>query len=279
MAKKKSRISQKSSVRESLLSEKPKPVAKGKRKLQNAKPRELRERGWMVVGFDTSMSSIAGAAIGYDATLKALRGPVFWDNRWQKDDHYYSRIKEAAYSHEFVLDLMHELGLMLGLNEVWIAQEEPWPMGKAGKGESAFLKQQAEISGAFLGGLIRYGYQNVTQLNSIRWRGMIADDLGITTHHSKWRSAELAEKYNCTFKDSGKFRSKQWASNPGYAFMGTFPEEIPDWPDIIKSNKLGKVPRPEKSKAKAIQPDDCYDALAIMWTHYLELLDEGVLTN
>lgn len=230
----------------------------------------------MVAGFDTSMSSIAGAAIGYDATTKNFKGPVFTEVRWQKGDHYFERIKAAAKGHDFIHDLMHVLGVMLNPNEVWIAQEEPWPVGMAGRGASSFMKQQAEISGALLGGWLRYGWQNIEQMNSMRWRTTLADELGITTHHSKWRSPELAAQYNCKPKDSGKFRTKQWAISP---MTGLDPDvwqgEIPVWPDIIEGSK-GKIPRPEGSVAKAVQPDDRYDALAVMYAHYRELLAEGI---
>jgi hypothetical protein len=239
-------------------------------------PHELRSRGWAVLGGDISMSSIAMAGIGYDATLKKLKGPEFMYLRWEKDDEYFDRLKEAANAHMLIEALLTELGLILNLDEIFIAQEEPWPVGMVMRGgASSWLKQQAEISGAFLGGLVRWGYTNVSQINSIRWRKMIADDLEITTHHSKWRSPELALQYNCKPSDSGKFRAKEWALNSGYAFQGVFPEEIPDWPDII-SSKDGNKPRPEGSVAKAVQPDDRYDALAVMWTHYLELQELGL---
>lgn len=274
--KKHSKIHRKSGVQSNEFSKK--PVAKAKAKAKLAKIAAPRKRGWMVAGFDTSMSSIAGAAIGWDETLKKFRGPEFIEVRWSKQDEYFYRLKQAAKSHEIILDLMHELKLSLDLDEVWIAQEEPWPMGMVGKGASAFLKQQAEISGAFLGGLVRYGYTQVAQINSMRWRTMIAEDLGITTHHSKWRSSELAAQYNCKPADSGKFRTKQWALGWNHGTQGWgMHDEIPDWPDIIESSKLGKIPRPEESKARAVQPDDRYDALAVMWTHYQELLDEGAL--
>lgn len=217
----------------------------------------------MVAGFDTSMSSIAGAAIGWDATLRKHVGPVFSMLRWAKEDEYYDRLYETDKSCDIVLDLMHDLGLMLNTDEIFIAQEEPWPLGMSRGGFSGFMKQQAEISGAFLGGLLRWGFRDIWQINSIHWRKMIADELGITTHHSKWRSPELTALYNCKPTDSGKFRSKQWALNPGYAWRGIYQNEIPDWPDIIESAQ-GKKPRPEDSKAKAVQPDDRYDALAVM---------------
>lgn len=275
--KKSAKISQKRRCQDTPSQNRPVAKAKAKKKLAAIKSRK---RGWMVAGFDTSMSSIAGAAIGWDETLKKLRGPGFVEVRWSKEDHYFDRLKTAAKAHEIILDLMHELKLSLNLDEVWIAQEEPWPMGMAGKGASSFLKQQAEISGAFLGGLVRYGYTQVSQMNSMRWRTMIAEDLGITTHHSKWRSPELAALYNCNPTDSGKFRTKEWAFGPwmgSFYENGGFPNEIPDWPDIITSGKLGKIPRPEGSVAKAVQPDDRFDALAVMWCHYQELLDEGAL--
>lgn len=254
-----------------------KPRAKSKRYLAKANPRELRKRGWAVIGFDTSMSSIAAAGIGYDATLKKLRGPAFAEIRWH-GEHYFDRLKDAARAENIVHEVLAALRLELNLDEVFIAQEEPWPMGIVGSGQSAYLKQQAEISGALLGGLLRYGYREIWQINSMRWRTMVADDLEITTHHSKWRSSKLAKEYHCRPQDSGKFRTKQWALSspgPGYAFMSAFENEIPDWPDLIE--REGKIPRPEGSTALAVQPDDRYDALAIMWTVHNELVDGGLL--
>lgn len=216
------------------------------------------------MGFDTSMSSIAGSAIGYDRTLKKFRGPAFVMLRWSKEDEYFDRLREAAKSYELVQNLQQSLGLLLNMDEIFIAQEEPVPFGMFNKGVSAFMKQQCEISGAFLGGLVRYGYTNIWQINSMTWRKMIADDLGITTHHSKWKDPKLAAQYNARPADSGKFRSKQWALHPAFHDGQVFPEEIPNWPDIIETTKDGKIPRPKNSKAKSVQPDDRYDALAVM---------------
>jgi len=211
------------------------------------------------------MSSLAGAAVGYDNTLGKLHGPVFVMKRWDKNFHYFERLKDAAKSHDLIHDLIGQLGMTPEIDEIFIAQEEPFPAHGAftGRGHSSTLKQQAEISGAFLGGLIRYGYTQVFQIGNHQWRGIVARDLGITIHHSKWRSPELALEYNCKPADSGKFRSKQWA-HPEFQIFERFPEGIPDWPDIITTSKHGKIPRPENTKAKAIQPDDRYDALAIM---------------
>jgi len=222
----------------------------------------------MICGFDTSLSVVAGAAIGYDETLRTLKGPVFISKRWGRGYHYFDRLRESARSHEWILDLQALMNISLGVEEVFITQEEPWPLGMVGGKMSSALKQQAEISGAFLGGLVRYGFTNVAQMNSVRWRQMIADDLGITIHHSKWKDPALCAVYDCKPEDTGKFRSKQWA-------VELFGEIIPDWPDIIAS-KDGNVPKPESSRAKPFQPDDRYDALAIMWT-WAEELSKGPL--
>jgi len=242
-----------------------------RKKVQKA----TRRQTWVACGFDVSMSSMAGAAVAYDKTLKKLLGPVFTIKRWEKNYNYLDRIKDAGKSHELVLDLIAQLKMTPEVDEIFIAQEEPWPPGIFRGGQSSMLKQQAEISGAFLAGLLRYGYFQVWQISANDWRQIVARDLGITIHHSKWRSPELAAQYNCKPADSGKFRSKQWAMNPGYAFQSAYSEEVPDWPDIITSSKLGKIPRPEGSTAKAVQPDDRYDALAVMeWL--VEELERGL---
>ena len=206
----------------------------------------------MICGFDTSMRSIAGAAIGYDGILRKKLGPEFVMLRWNKEDHYFDRLLEAAKSFELVLDLQAALSpLIVDNHKVYIAQEEPWPFGMVGKSQSIALKQQAEISGAFLGSLVRYGYNNIYQINNTKWRQIVAEDLGISIHYSKWN-----------VDGKGKWRSKEWS-------LKNF--EVPDWPDLIETKKEGLIPRPENSKARAKQPDDRYDALAIMEWMRLEL--------
>jgi len=232
------------------------------------------DKGWMIAGFDVSLSCIAGAAIAYDAILNKFKGPVFVNQRWTKEDHYFERV--GFRSHELVLDLEHQMLLTLPLEKIFIAEEEPWPFGLIKGGDSGWLKQQAEMSGGFLGSLLHYGFRNVSQMNTIRWRQMVANDLGITTHVSKWKEPKLCMLYNCTPADTGKFRTKQWAL--AYSANGNYwQESVPNWPDIIKSQKLGNIPRPKNSRAKSHQPDDRYDALAICWTHYYELLQDGIL--
>jgi hypothetical protein len=225
------------------------------------------------------MSSIAGAAVGFDDTLGQLRGPVFAILRWGKNYNYLDRLGDTARAHDMVHELIGKLNMTPEIDQIFIAQEEPFPFGMIGKMQSSYLKQQAEISGAFLGGLLRYGYKQVWQIQANQWRQIVARDLEITIHHSKWRSPELAAHVNCRPADSGKFRSKEWAMTfgpPGYAWKHGYTEEIPDFPDIIESAKEGKIPRPTGSKAKAVQPDDRYDSLAIcQWM--VEELERGLV--
>lgn len=223
--------------------------------------------------------------MAWDAVLGKFKGPYFTQLRWAKDDHYFARILESVKSYELVLDLLAHLTISLDFDRIFIGQEEPWPPHGSfvKRGHSQTLKQQAEISGAFLGGLIKYGYDNIYQMGNDRWRKMVADQISeetgedVTLYHQKWKSQKLADQYNCNYKDSGKFRAKQWALDVYAPWVGQMiGVEIPDWPDIIESSKLGKIPRPEGSKARAVQPDDRYDALAIMETMRVE---QGLTNN
>lgn len=263
--------------------------AKGKHKKVEFKSgiSHVNKESWMVVGVDTSFSSLAYAAVGWDATLKQMRGPEFLMNRWTKDDHYYDRLVEAANSHKHILELQAQLKMTLGVDQVFIAQEEPVPLRQAMQG--SWTKQQIEISGAFLGGLLRYGFQHVSQIGSIQWRKMVADELTfwgmakggeITTHHTKWKNAELALYYNAKPDDSGKFRAQEWAEGVLAPWMASRfkPGVIPDFAPIIKT-KDGKQPRPADSHAKAEQSDDRYEALAVMMHELREILRNGFVHN
>ena len=253
----------------------------GKKKQSQTLKRAV-ENSWMVVGFDQSASSIAGAAIAYDHVLRKMKGPEFMMVRWQKDDHYFNRLAEAGKSHEFILDLQSKLGVIMPLERVWIAQEEPFPPGGGftGKGISNSLKQQAEISGALLSGFLRYGFNNLWQIGNYQWRGLVADELGITIHHTKWNNPTVIpppSDWSFNPKSTGKFRAKQWAFSHSGKLDGLAGIEIPEWPDIIESGKLGKIPRPEKSKARAVQSDDRYEALAIMEFLHRDLLGQRAI--
>jgi hypothetical protein len=226
----------------------------------------------MVVGIDQSVSSIALASLCYDHVMRKTSGPEFLMIRWEKDDHYFDRITEAGRSHEFIIELQAKHKIALDSDRIWIAQEEPFPPGSfVTRGISNSLKQQAEISGAMLSGFLRYGFKNIWQIGNHQWRQMLAEEFGITIHHSKWRDEKLAQMFQCRLEDSGKFRAKLWAL--GHGGLGNL--EIPDWPDIIET-KHGKRPRPDGSKARAVQADDRYEALAIMEFLRRDLVAQGV---
>jgi hypothetical protein len=207
------------------------------------------EPTWMVAGFDVSMSSISGAAMMYDGLLDKIRGPALVERRWEKDVHYFDRLNIASRAEILIHDLMSGLrGAVIDLDQLFIAVEEPWPFGIVKKAESGWLKQQAQIQGVFIGGLIRYGWKNVYEVNAQSWKKVVADELGVKVGVSK----------------EFKWVVKQWA-------IDTYGVE--EFPDLIKHNTRGLIPRPEKSKAKAVQPADVYDALGLMtWMEraYLE---------
>lgn len=259
-AKSKLKIPQKSHVQ-----------AKGKRK-RLATVSEKPPKGWATLGFDISESSVAGAAMAYDAITKQMKGPSFILHQFGKDDHYFNRLRRVAMAHELVMDLLVELNVFLEMGDIYIAQEEPFPAHSSftSRGHSKSLKQDAEMSGAFLGGLVRWGYQNIFQIGNHEWRQLVAreiTDAGIdkevTIHHSKWRSEKLAREFHCKIEHSGKFRAQQWARHvfEPWSFQQTG-VEIPEFPPMIRG-KDGKKPRPEDSKALAFQCDDRYDALAM----------------
>lgn len=208
-----------------------------------------RKESYVAIGADVSMTSIAIAAVGHDMLL-GKRGPEFSGTRWTKDTHYFDRLTSAALGYKFILDVIGKLGIYkIELANIVIAVEEPWPMGMMGRGKfsSGYAKQQAQIQGAFLGSLLRYGYVNIFEINNQHWRKIVADALGITTHYTKWGSGA-----------DGKMRAKEWA-------LQEFPE-LEEFPDLINHTKLGLIERPEGSKARAVQCHDNYDALAMsMW--------------
>lgn len=225
--------------------------AKAKLKKSRPSPKAFEiSRAW--IGVDLSLHTLAMAGLGWDEILKRWIGPKFHVVRWNSEDHYFSRLKALARADNFITDILTEMKMVIGPDQIYIAQEEPWPFGMAsrGKGQSQTLKQQAEMSGAFLGGLLRYGYTNVYQIHNTWWRKIVADDLGITIHHSKWgRGLE------------GKMRPKEWALGAFNNYNPVF-DLVPDVPDLVEDKKHGgRMSKPENSKAKPLQPDDIYDAL------------------
>lgn len=236
-----------------------KPVAKAKANFKLGKlPPKSGENTRVWIGADLSLHSLALAGLGYDEILDKWVGPNFIMVSWNKDDHYFSRLAELAKCHTLVIDLLTEMKMLPTSSKIFIAQEEPWPFGMAnrGKGQSQTLKQQAEMSGAFLAGLLNYGYTNIYQIHNTWWRKIVADDLGITTHYTKWGKGL-----------EGKMRPKEWALGvwEGSSKYEIFPETVPVWPDMILRDGA-RIPMPENSKAKPTQPDDRYQALPMaLW--------------
>jgi hypothetical protein len=216
------------------------------------------------IGGDISLTSISLGGLSTTTDGKLRVGAI--SRRWTRDVDYFVRLKEAAMAHELVLDLLAELKVLAEMTEISFAIEEAVPIGmlqRSSKGQKqgaagAWMKQQIQISGAFLGGLVRWGYNDIAEIQSNQWRSMVAHDLGITTHASKWNSDEflaLPDGFHASPKNVGKFRARQWV-------VQFHPKWDGKWPDII-SSKDGQVPRPSTSKAAGIQSDDRYEALAM----------------
>jgi hypothetical protein len=211
------------------------------------------DKGWVCCGFDLSLSGVAGCAVSLDKITGEVKGPEFIMYRWSKGTHYFDRITDCSKAHIWVEDLQTKLGVIIEMEDVFIAVEEPWPIGMAKKMETVSLKQLAEISGAFLAGLLRYGYTNLFQIHNTWWRDVVAKELEISNHHTAFNYEANPFQFAPSGKGSGKWRAKEYGLKLG----------LPDWPDLINSNKHGKIPRPDDSKAKAVQPDDRYDAFPI----------------
>ena len=188
----------------------------------------------------------------YDGLLDKIKGPATVNERWSRDTHYFDRLKSAARPEIFIHSLMSGLkGAVVETDQIYIAVEEPWPMGIVKKAESGWLKQQAQIQGTFIGGLVRYGFANIYEVNAQSWKKVVADELGVKVGLSK----------------DFKWTVKKWA-------IDTYGLE--DMPDLIES-KLGLTPKPKTSRAKPKQPEDIYDAMGLCaWMEkiYLEGVEE-----
>lgn len=207
---------------------------KGRQDRSQALLEPASRRSWAAVGVDTSLTAVSACAVGYDATTDKFAGPSWAEIRWMPEDSYFTRLKEASAGHELILDVIHELWVV-ELDRVVIAVEEPVPYGIFKKAQSEWIKQQCEIAGAFKGSIAKWGFPNIYEINNQQWKKTLRDE-GVVIR----KGAE------------GKWDVKQWAIQ---AFG------MPDLPDLI-SRKGAKVPRPEGSKAKGIQPLDVYDAAA-----------------
>lgn len=203
------------------------------------------EPSWAAVGIDTSMSSIAVVGIGYDATLKKMSKVMHATARWN-EEHFYKRLYASSMAHQLVLDVLSDMWVV-DLEDVHIAIEEPVPIGMIRRMQSNSIIQQCQINGAVQGSLIRYGFFDIAQINNLTWKKVLRQD-----------GVDLSDK------NTMKWAVKQWA-------IDTY--GLPDLPDLVQGAH-GKTPRPESGRganAKPIQPDDIYDACAIMEWMRLDL--------
>ena len=212
--------------------------------MSKRKKRRYARAAWVCVGVDASYYGISVAVVAKTTEGKIRVGTAA--KRWTKVDDYFSRLADAAKGHEILLNAFQDAKVMCELHQVFIAQEEPVAIGHLQRIEGRVMKQQCEISGAFLGSLFRWGWHQVWQIQANQWRALVARDLGITIHHTKWNPDKWI----------GKFRAKQWVKE----FHPTWDK---DWPDIIKNEKHGMIPRPVNSRAKPVQSNDLYEALAM----------------
>jgi len=190
---------------------------------------------WM--GFDISTYSIAGCAQSYDPITDKTFGPRWSITRWNKEDHsHWDKLKVLVSAYTFVHELQNLLGaggIVRRLENLHIGVEEL----PARMLNSRTYREQAELTGAFVGGLLKWGFPNVHSVNVASWRSLVAFDLDIP------------------IKEVDKFKTKEWAKEVYGA---------PNWPDLIRTNKKGLIPKPKGSNAKPSQSCDRYDATAIM---------------
>jgi hypothetical protein len=203
--------------------------------------RKLAQKSWAALGFDTSVTSLAGVGIGFDAKLDKMVGPFYADVRWTPEDDYFKRLADASRGHDLVQDILKRMWI-IDLDRTFIGIEEPFPLGmlKRKKFEGSWVKQQSEVAGAFKGALAKYGYVNMYEINNAQWKATLRRE-GVTIRAMP----------------EGKWDVKEWA-------IGAF--GLPDLPDLVKGKSGGKIPRPLEgfgAKAQAVQPNDIYDAAAV----------------
>lgn len=209
-----------------------------------------RKPSWAALGFDVSMVSIAGTGIRYDATLDQLSACAFSQWRWEQGDDWFKRLGKAAKGHDLVHDILGQIGWFGHNHQVFIGIEQAWPFGIVKRADSAWLYQQAQMHGAFVGGLVRYGYSEVYEVNAASWRSIVSTELGVK------QTSEL------------KFQTQGWA-------METW--DLPELPEIVSVDGRGKIERPESgagANKKADHPNDVYDAAAVMTWMWAQI-EEG----
>lgn len=211
------------------------------------------DASWACVGCDTSMTAIAAVAVGYDAKLGKRVGPFHGEIRWYPDDDYFKRLGEAARGHDLILDLLKKLWVV-DPSRVFVAFEEPIHYGAMQRQVASFAKQQAEVSGAFKGSLVRYGFVNLIEITNSQWYAVLRrDGVQFIPPIKDGTSGEKSER-----SLANKMMVKRW----GIEAFG-----LPDLPDLVRSKSGAKIPRPESgygSTAKPIQPNDVFDSAGVL---------------
>lgn len=202
----------------------------------------------IALGFDLSPSSLSGCAQAWDGPMVEMLGPVWFRFPWEKGTPHFDKLKYLAQAHDAVYHLIAELNVIVDLPYVYIGVEDLPPRLHG----SQRFREQAELIGAFLGGLLRWGYANVSLINARSWQALVANDLGMKAN-----------------KDFNKWHVKNWARE-------TY--DAPKWPDLIRTGKSGLIPKPKGSKAMPEQPDDRYDSTAIM-TATWDAIPKGVIVR
>lgn len=205
---------------------------------------------WAAVGIDTSMTACSAVGIAYDGMSDKIVGPFYSEIRWMPEDDYFKRLGQAAKGYELVFDVTRG-AWVLDPAHIFIACEEPIFYGAVKANVGSFIKQQCEVAGSFKGSLVRYGFQNIYEINNSQWHATLRKD-GVEFINPRG----MTDSQKNAAKLENKFKVKTWAIQ---AFG------LPELPDLVKSKSGAKVPRPETgygANAKPIQPNDVYDAAA-----------------
>lgn len=225
-------------------------------------------KSWAALGCDTSLTAISVVGIGYDATLAKMVGPAYAEIRWTPEDDYFKRLGEAARGSGLVLDVLKDLWVIKPDN-VYLAIEEPFHYGAVARQIGSWVKQQAEVSGAFKGSLVRHGFLNIYEINNSQWHKTLRDE-GV---QFAIIPRGTPESQRAKIKKANKFVVKDWAV---MAFG------LPELPDLVKSKSGAKIVRPESgfgAKAQAEQPNDIYDAAACCAWMADEMERLGIIEN
>lgn len=197
-------------------------------------PNPGKYKGMAAIGFDLSLYSLTGCIKVDDRILGRVPDPSWISHRWEKGFPHNEKLKQLSKAHEFVLDLLYLSGAMIEHEHIYIGIEQ-FPISKFSKGNR--VREQCELIGSFMGGLLRYGYPNVTFVNPKSWQSLVA--------------ADLDKKLN----ELDKWDVKEWAIEV---------YDAPAWRDLTYHAKRGLIPRPKGSKAQSVQPDDRFDSTGVM---------------